>query len=189
MDNRASGQFGDGPLNMPLWQALLAQPESLLAACRRETYQGSGAGGQKRNRVRSGMRLLHDATGMRAENCEHREAARNVAEALHGLRLQIAVKLGSASQSGERGNSSNPHNPPPEARARFRVEANASHADYPVSAAVSLCALRRAEGRLSEAAQSLGCSGSALTRHFKTDKTIWAEVLRLRAEAGLGPLK
>jgi RF-1 domain len=168
------------PKRVALWQALLAQPETLLATCRRETYQGSGAGGQKRNRVRSGMRLLHDATGLRAENCEHREAARNVAEALHSLRLQIAVKLGGLAETEA---------PPPEARARFRVETNASHADYPISAAVSICAMRATQGRVAEAALSLGCSGSALTRHFKADKNIWAEVLRMRAEEGLGPLK
>lgn len=174
-----------------LWQALLAQPESLLAECRRETYQGSGAGGQKRNRVRSGVRLVHDATGLRAENCEHREAGRNVAEALQQLRLQIALTLGERSALDEAGlpDTSLFLQAPLEAQARFRVEANAAHADYAITLALGLQALHQAKGRLAEAAASLGCTSSALNRHFKADKAAWATVLRMRQNFGLGPLK
>jgi RF-1 domain len=181
-------QNASQPVVDKLWRALLLPTGDLLGECRREAYQGSGAGGQKRNRVRSGIRLIHDATGLRAENCEHREAGHNVQEALHHLRLQCALALGEWWKAADPNLAANLIWPEP-ARSRFRVEASPSHADYPIAAACSLVALARAGGRLSEAAEAVGVSGSALTRHFKADKAIWAFVLRLRQANQMPPLK
>jgi len=183
----------------PLWRALLLETDALLGECRRETYQGSGAGGQKRNRVRSGIRLLHAATGLRAENCEHREAARNVAAALHGLRLQMALALGKAEpekmDDGQNAEFSR-LKAPAEAITRCRLEANPAHTDYAVTAALCLMALHHGRGGIAEAADALQntvpglrCSGSALTRALKADKAVWSAALRLRQDFGLSPLK
>ncbi len=187
------------PSSQALWLALLLPPEALLRECRRETYQGSGAGGQKRNRVRSGVRLVHTTTGLRAENCEHREALRNVEAATRGLRLAMALTLGelAAEASGElpgfAGAAPKVDGPNPvlatALRTRFRVEANSHHEDFAVTAAMALTALMQNQGRLADTAKQLGITGSALTRHFKADKAIWSAVLRLREKAGLPGLK
>lgn len=192
----------DGPQSHQvetLWRALLLPPESLLNECRRETYQGSGAGGQKRNRVRSGIRLIHEKLGLRAENCEHREAMRNVEAATRVLRLAIALRLGAIAAEAAGGAESGAE---PAAsvrgrasaqiaaiRDRFRVEANPNHEDFAVTAALALMTLAGKQGRLADSAQELGVSGSALTRHFKAEKAVWSAVLRLREKAGLPELK
>jgi len=71
---------------------ILAQDdESLLRECERTSFQGSGPGGQKRNRVLSGVRLVHRPTGLRAESSDRRESKRNFDSALQRLRLELAL--------------------------------------------------------------------------------------------------
>jgi hypothetical protein len=177
-----------------LWPFLLMDPEDLLGQCRRETYQGSGPGGQKRNRVRSGIRLIHSAADIRAENCEHREAGRNVEAATRGLRLQIALRLADTANQGETQSSEalelqSTFLFPPQALSRFRIEAGCDHFDYLVTAAFVLCGLAHCQSRLAETARLLGTTGSALTRHLKKDKAVWAAALRMRERAGHSELK
>lgn len=73
------------------WLAL--EPEALLRRCDQTPFQGPGPGGQKRNRVYSGVRLRHAESGLSAEASERREARRNLADALHRLRLAMALAL------------------------------------------------------------------------------------------------
>jgi protein subunit release factor B len=42
-----------------------------------QTYRGSGAGGQHRNKTSSCVRLIHKETGIRAECCEERDQFKN----------------------------------------------------------------------------------------------------------------
>lgn len=173
-----------------LWLALVLPSEDLLKKCRRETYQGSGAGGQKRNRVRSGIRLIHELTRLRAENCEHREALRNVEAATRGLRLSMVLRIAELAEEAREVKATEELLVIPlKTRPHFRVEANSNHFDYAVTAALALTSLVNHQGRLAETALELGVSGSALTRHFKGDKSIWSAVLRIRAKAGLPILK
>lgn len=69
---------------------LKLKPIELLKYCIQEPYQGSGAGGQKRNRVYSGIRLKLKEYPIDACNCEHRETKRNTESALLELRKKIA---------------------------------------------------------------------------------------------------
>jgi hypothetical protein len=173
---------------------ILMDPKDLLGQCRRETYQGSGPGGQKRNRVRSGIRLIHSTTDLRAENCENREAGRNVEAATRGLRLQIALRLAETAEQGAidlNGVLDSPSSTlfPPEALGRYRIEASSDHLDYLATAALVLCGLAHCQSRLAETARLFGTTGSALTRHLKKDKAIWAAALRMRERAGHSGLK
>jgi len=63
--------------------------EELLAQCRVETFMSGGKGGQHQNRTESGVRLVHEATGVvvtcRAERSQHR----NKAIALERLREKL----------------------------------------------------------------------------------------------------
>lgn len=173
--------------------AWLAQaPEALLRQCAQAPFQGPGPGGQKRNRVYSGVRLRHGPSGLSAEASERREARRNLEDALHRLRMSLALALPPGAASPEPGSdrikgdtlagilSGFP---------AFRPGANPAHADFPRFAFAALLALDLGAGRLAEAAASLGCTASALARFLGADKQVWARAQEIRARSGLHPLK
>ena len=68
------------------WAWLSLPPETLIKDCGQARFQGSGPGGQKRNRVYSGVRLTHGPSGLTAECVDSRASGRNVGEALSRLR-------------------------------------------------------------------------------------------------------
>lgn len=170
------------------WLSL--EPAELLRRCVQTPFQGPGPGGQKRNRVYSGVRLSHPESGLAAEASESREARRNLEDALHRLRLAMALSL---PLSAHRDPS--PPDAPPDpgrpaaARPRIRVEANPRHADFPRFVLEALAALDAAEGRLSQAGGNLGVTASALTRFLRSEKAAWAKAQEIRKRRGLHPLK
>ncbi|MDB5050328.1 MAG: hypothetical protein JWO30_3399 [Fibrobacteres bacterium] len=177
-----SDQPGDGipVLSAYRWLALL--PEDLLRACTQSRFQGSGPGGQKRNRVYSGVRLTHPESRLTAESVDSRASLRNLHAALARLRMGMAL---SASLPGcdpaEAG--------PSAAQPAFRAGANPDHADFPRFALHALHLLAWHAGQTAPAAAALGCTASALTRFFKSDKGLWARARAIRAANGLHPLK
>jgi len=73
------------------WLAL--SDDALLRLCTVVTCRGSGPGGQKRNKTSSAVRLLHNPSGVAAENDESRSQHVNRVFALRSLRLKIALQL------------------------------------------------------------------------------------------------
>ena len=63
--------------------------EALLAQCRVETFRSGGKGGQHQNVTESGVRLVHEPTGVRAESRTERSQHRNRAIALERLRAKL----------------------------------------------------------------------------------------------------
>jgi hypothetical protein len=199
------------------WLAL--EPAGLLRRCVQTPFQGPGPGGQKRNRVYSGVRLSHSESGLVAEASESREARRNLEGALHRLRLALALSLPlsaprdpsppeslappESTQAAAPGSARNtvpsavspsmetrPDPVRPEAvRPRIRVEANPRHADFPRFVLEALAALDAAEGGLSRAGSNLGVTSSALTRFLRSEKAVWAKAQEIRKRHGLHPLK
>jgi hypothetical protein len=157
------------------WAWLSLPPDSLLKDCRQSRFQGSGPGGQKRNRVYSGVRLSHAGSGLAAECVDSRASARNVGEALSRLRLAMAL---AAAPDGD-----------PAPGAPFRPEANPAHPDYARGALRALSLLGSHAGQLAPAASALGCTPSALTRFLKEEKSVWARAREIRLANGLHPLK
>lgn len=175
------------------WVWLSLPPESLLAGCRQSRFQGSGPGGQKRNRVYSGVRLSHAASGLSAECVDSRASARNVGEALSRLRLAMALAAVPAPPPAL-GNGDVTFGPPagpadPAPGGPFRAGANPSHPDYARGALRALALLRGHAGQLAPAAETLGCTPSALTRFLKAEKAVWARAREIRLANGLHPLK
>ncbi len=171
------------PLN-PLLAALLLEPEKLLAQCAQDRFQASGPGGQKRNRVYSGLRLKHGPTGLQVTASEHRESRRNLEEALRKLRMELA--FGAA---GARDLPAPLPIQPPVPLPPFRAKVSPSHEDFPLLAYMALRALDESQGRLEAAATRLGTGSSALARFFKLHSALWTRAGALRASHGLGPLK
>ena len=66
--------------------------EALLAQCRVETFRSGGNGGQHQNTTDSGVRLIHEPTGVRAESRSDRSQHRNKAVALERLRRKLAAR-------------------------------------------------------------------------------------------------
>jgi protein subunit release factor A len=63
--------------------------EELLAQCRVETFRAGGKGGQHQNTTDSGVRLVHEPTGVRAEARNDRSQHRNRVSALARLRRKL----------------------------------------------------------------------------------------------------
>lgn len=160
------------------WAWLSLPPEALLKQCRQSRFQGSGPGGQKRNRVYSGVRLTHADSGLTGECVDSRASGRNVGEALARLRMRLA--LAAVAPSGGRD---------PAPGSAFRAAANPSHPDYPRFALRALLQLSGNGGQVAPAAAALACTASALTRFLKGDKAVWARAREIRAAHGLHPLK
>ena len=157
------------------WLALA--PEALLKACGQARFQGSGPGGQKRNRVYSGVRVTHPESGLTAESVDSRDSARNVGAAIGRLRLRIAL-AGSLHATVD-----------PDPGGRVRAQCNPPHADFPRLALRALCVLAVQGAQVAAAAAELGCTASALTRFLKAEKAVWARVREMRIAEGLHPLK
>ena len=171
---------------LALWLAL--EPEQLLRRCAQSPFQGPGPGGQKRNRVYSGVRLVHAESGLSAEASERREARRNLEDALRRLRLAMALSIVPPRRS--------PDDAPTRTAAVLRDPAAGSSPAPPSVPAPAPCmptfpawcsgaprpgCLRRAA--LSEAAAALGCTASALTRFLVADKAVWARAQAIRRAA------
>ncbi len=173
------------------WTWLALDPDALLKQCRQSRFQGSGPGGQKRNRVYSGVRLSHAASGLTGECVDSRASARNVGEALARLRLSLALEaiepgsnLEGTGESADIGDLAKLAEGP-----AFRAAANPAHADFPRFALRALYALESRRGQSAPAAAALGCTASALTRFLKADKAVWAKAREVRMAYGLHPLK
>ena len=154
----------------------------LLAECDVHTYRASGPGGQKRNKTSSAVRLLHRASGLIAIGKESRSQHENKARALRRLREEIAVET---------------RVPPVEpvcwpenvSVVRGRLEVSAKNPSVFHVIALVLDALTTSQGRLADAAQALGISSSSLTRFLSDHNKVWGRANRIRAEAGLAPLR
>jgi hypothetical protein len=162
------------------WLAL--SPVELLRQCRQARFQGSGPGGQKRNRVYSGVRVTHAESGLAAESVDSRASLRNLEAAVARLRMSLAL---SASYLDRHPDECLAEVPQP----TFRVGASASHEDYPRFLLRAMHRLAWHKGQVAAAAAALDCTASALTRFFKADKAAWARTRGIRAENGLHPLK
>jgi hypothetical protein len=173
------GKTGGGIPVLSAYRWLALPPEELLRACGQARFQGSGPGGQKRNRVYSGVRLTHPESGLTAESVDSRASLRNLHAALARLRMNLAL---SASLPG--------CDPAAvQAPAAFRAGANPGHADFPLFVLRALHLLAWHQGQIAPAAAALDCTASALTRFFKSDKGVWAKARAIRAANGLHPLK
>ncbi len=177
-------------LSICRWLAMT--PEDLLRACKQARYQGSGPGGQKRNRVYSGVRLLHPESGLAIEADARRESRGNLEDALHRLRVALALQIsgvttvpGDSKESLEQDIEATPVFQSP----KFRANASPNHVDFPLFALRAVYFLNKYRGQTSVAAQAVGCTGSALARFLKSDKALWVRARDIREANGLHPLK
>lgn len=72
---------------------LLLNDEKAFKSLKEESFSGTGPGGQHRNRVRTGIRLIHPQWNISGECSQYREGKRNRSEALNNIRLNLDKQL------------------------------------------------------------------------------------------------
>eukprot|EP00299_Pterocystis_sp_00344_P011667 c5484_g1_i2.p1 GENE.c5484_g1_i2~~c5484_g1_i2.p1 ORF type:complete len:149 (+),score=12.81 c5484_g1_i2:50-496(+) len=83
-----------------VYEILQAPLEKFLQQCEQSHYQGSGPGGQHRNRVKTGVRLHHrDFPHLFAEECNSRIGHENLLGAVDKLKIGIATSVTKPSSS------------------------------------------------------------------------------------------
>lgn len=159
-------------------------PEQLLAECDVRRLRRSGPGGQRRNKVETGVALKHRPTGVKAEAAERRSQAENRSAALFRLRVNLALEI-----RFPRGPDETP-SPLWQARCRGgRIDVAASHEDFPVLLAEALDAISACDADVKAAAAELGCTASQLVKLVKREPRAIAVVNRWRRDRGLHPLQ
>jgi len=159
-------------------------PEDLLKQCHVERLRRSGPGGQRRNKVETGVRLCHRPTGVRAEACERRSLAENQRIALGRLRLNLALEVRCPCTQGQ--------GPSPlwESRCRGgRISVSASHHDFPAVLAEALDRIAARDGDVKETANQLACTASQLMKLVKKEPRAMALVNKWRRDRGLAQLQ
>lgn len=157
--------------------------DHLLRQCTVRRVRRSGPGGQHRNKVETGIELLHSPTGTAAEATERRSQAQNRAVALRRLRLALALGLRNALPDSAA--------PSPLWTSRCsggRIRVNPDHADLPLLLAEALDFLAAEKWNVQAAAARLECSTTQLTRLLALEPRALAQLNKARTDAGLRPL-
>ena len=156
--------------------------DALLAECELERLRRSGPGGQRRNKVETGVRLHHRPTGLTTEAFESRSAQQNLQAALSRLRWRLSLEV--------RANAADEPSPLWQSRRLGqRLSVSAAHPDAPRLVAEALDHLVAADWHVPAAAQQLGVSSSQLVRLLQLDPRALSAVNRQRLQAGLRPLQ
>jgi len=179
--------------------------EKLLAECTVQFVRRSGPGGQHRNKVSTGVVLVHRPTGIKAEAAERRSQAENRAAALFRLRINLALEIRRRKKGDRSSLCEAPEGPlcgkldlspffrpSPLWRSRCRggqIEINAGHDDFPALLAEALDLLASSDFDPRHSAETLGCSASQLIKLLKKEPRAMAEVNEERRRRGLHLLR
>ena len=158
--------------------------DELLRECDLEFLRRSGPGGQHRNKVETGVRLLHSPTGVRAQGCERRSQAANRRVALFRLRVNLALEVrrpvDAGCHSSDRWKERSAGGP---------LRVSPSHEDFPALLAEALDTVATFGGNVTQAARRLECTSSQLIRFLKRDSRAIALVNNWRESTGMRSLK
>ena len=154
-------------------------PDELLAQCEIRFVRRAGPGGQHRNKVSTGVTLLHKPTGVKAEASERRSQAENRAVALFRLRVHLALEIRIRREPDSV--------PSPLWRSRLRagrIAVSPTHDDFPAILAEALDTLAACDFDPKPASEALGCSVSQLVKLLQKEPQAIAQVNRQRQQRG-----
>ena len=156
---------------------LAEDDETLKKGCIIDFHKCSGNGGQKVNKTSSAVRLIHQASGLSAEDTKERSQVRNLSNALKKLRLRIALKIRNPITE----KSPLPVLSPPPSMTNVKV--------YSTALALMLDRLMDRSWDIPAAAEVMNISKTKLTKLIFRDPAFLLEVNRGRSEKGLPPLQ
>ena len=142
-------------------------PALLLRVCDRTHARTGGPGGQNRNKVQTGVVLVHGATGIAARAGERRSIGENLPVALRRLRLNLAVLVRCPVPAGEARSELWVRRCPEAGKNAGRIVLNVAHDDFPAMLATSLDVLWACNLDAGQAAARLACTPSQLVKLWK----------------------
>ncbi|NOY30870.1 MAG: peptide chain release factor-like protein [Planctomycetes bacterium] len=156
--------------------------EQLLKDCRLQRSRGSGPGGQHRNKVETAIVVEHLPSGLRGEASERRSQDQNRRQAIHRLRVKLALYERRSPAAG----------PSSVWRQRLkagRISANSEHEEFPALLAEALDVVCANAFEVSVAAKQLEVTTSQLIKFLKIERGALELVNRERVEAGQPKLR
>ena len=154
--------------------------DDLLAECEIQRVRRSGPGGQRRNKVETGVHLVHRPTQLTVEASERRSSVDNQRIAIRRLRIKLAIAV------------RQPVDPAGNVDAVWssrcqqgRLHVSATHDDVPILLATALDSLAEADWDTRVAAEFLGCTTSQLVRFLKVEPAAFEQLNAARVERGL----
>jgi hypothetical protein len=178
---------------MGLDDYLLLDDAAMLDQCDVHVYRSSGPGGQHRNKVSSAVRLRHRPTGVTAHGDDSRSQHDNKRMALRRMRMNLACSLRRPAVSWGAGLPPivaecifTPRGRGESARQKLAVGVR-DHRFWAVAAFV-LDVLADCQGRMSDAAASLGISTGNLGSFLESDRHLLTAAQAIRKAHGHKPL-
>ena len=151
-------------------------PEELLRACTLKGFQGSGPGGQHRNKTNTGVVLTLRDFNLEIKSSEGRSALENKTHAVHRMRMALALQI--------RMPPANPEIPFPGSNGHIQL----SNALFPLFVAHVFDIMAAKNGDTKAAAQAFGLSPTALVKILRQDKSCAAKLQGNRKQNGKAPL-
>jgi hypothetical protein len=162
---------------------------ALARECEIDRIRGTGAGGQKRNKTSSLVRVRHRPTGLVAKAGAHRSQHANKLLALRRLRERVALDL------REPVDLDGDYEPPPALVDMLRHGApgpgpKRKHtAAYLCGVAALLDLLESTGASLGDTARFLDVPASAVAKLIRRDSRVARKVAELRGARGLKPIR
>ena len=158
---------------------LKLEQKEFLRHCLLSKYKGSGNGGQKRNKVESGIRLQwKEDDKLEVTCCEERSPELNLKKAIAKMKLYLAYQV------RDDINLSNPLSFPSN-----NHKVSTSNPLYAFFVKEFLDAFLASEGQLKKVAELFGLSSSAMGKVIFQDKKLLEKVQQIRQQFELSPLR
>lgn len=151
--------------------------DELLRACTLKGYQGSGPGGQHRNKTNTGVLLTLREFNLEIKSCEGRSAHENKIHALHRMQMALALQV--------REQPATPEIPFPGSNGHIQT----SNPLFPLFVAHVFDIMAAKGGDTKSAAAAFNLSPTALVKILRQDKACATKLQGNRKENGQKPLK
>jgi len=175
---------------------LLCDRDELLKDCRVDTYKSSGPGGQRKNKVETAIRLVHEPSGVTAVGQQTRSQRQNKSLALANLRMHIAcacrmpldlTRLKIPEEIAEC--FQRPAKGARKQQSKARLSLSSGNKLFWPTAAFVLDVLDAADGKLSEASGAIGVSTANLAAFLRGHRNLLAAAQAIRRDNGHSPLR